>query len=870
MHVLCYTNNVTTRTNTDILFRKGTSQTHRSRYKLTPFQIELAWATENVDAISTYMLAELKALEAKVEKEENKKRKRAATPPPDQPVTPPEFPALERLRMEEEIKKYPHQQWGEREEYIWHLEALIKWLIAEKKKMHEEMQKSIVILQTQLVEKGDGINLPVDVENEVAPIERRKKRKPKQFSEKNRETQLKDITAIWPDIQEVLIKHRYQDSSNQAAVVSHFERKALGSHSKPQLHISDIYARLAADKKKLFCETLAPIVPVQETDQFTKMLEPNSRNKRRTVKRSLNRFRDILTLQPHRRRDSVERAAFVVEWCHDNFRVDTFAPAVKLKNKSYHLTHEIPMSMSSAYQMFIASSEYATWLQEDKHPIAQSTFLSMAHCKCFKKAKMHVCADQISTQMDEYLRAACVAEKNWAKDCKCPYHSHCKIQEIKPLRSVFAFLDYTCCPKAPIPELVAVLGEQKQWPRACCDSTLVCLACKEKEMRIGVLTCPMWQEFHELHWCQYQVCERDNGSKQEEVVVHSGTLKELKEAIQLHLPKYKQHAWSYTYLNQIRKFDYLTLTEGKVFIQTDFSAQPSMTSQNSLNCSVAAHCSLSCWVVSFLKKVLTQDGISSFQRHTQHWRVVSPATGKWKDQDTFLHARVLEEVIKHVGERFQIAVSNVVIWTDGCAGQYKGRKNFAHIATAFPTIKLEHCFAATSQFKGVHDAVGYVAKNTVHRGEIAGIVRANTAYSFYRALEHLSAAPNDVRSSSGCPLSANQFVNLYVASSPADADAQCNPERDYFIVLDRSKLWDSNRAVEGCRAKYDYRSIPIDKQLGKLRDQNLIVSKYPCRCLDCISSFFTTNHSVTGPRKTYCLARVVPDAIIEDMPELES
>ena len=45
---------------------------HRSRYKLTPFLIKLAWATENVDAINAYMLAEIAALEAKVESRKRK------------------------------------------------------------------------------------------------------------------------------------------------------------------------------------------------------------------------------------------------------------------------------------------------------------------------------------------------------------------------------------------------------------------------------------------------------------------------------------------------------------------------------------------------------------------------------------------------------------------------------------------------------------------------------------------------------------------------------------------------------------------------------------------------------------------------------
>ena len=66
--------------------------------------------------------------------------------------------------------------------------------------MKEDMQKSVLRLQKQ-----------AKVEDEVAPKEKRK-RKPMQFSDKNHETQLKAITATWPEILAVLIKHGYQDS----------------------------------------------------------------------------------------------------------------------------------------------------------------------------------------------------------------------------------------------------------------------------------------------------------------------------------------------------------------------------------------------------------------------------------------------------------------------------------------------------------------------------------------------------------------------------------------------------------------------------------------------------------------------------------
>ena len=78
---------VTTRTKCDCLFRQG-SQTHGSRYKLAPFQTNLVWSNESINTLSSYMLAEISALDAKVEEAHCKKRKRLAAPPPNLTVIP--------------------------------------------------------------------------------------------------------------------------------------------------------------------------------------------------------------------------------------------------------------------------------------------------------------------------------------------------------------------------------------------------------------------------------------------------------------------------------------------------------------------------------------------------------------------------------------------------------------------------------------------------------------------------------------------------------------------------------------------------------------------------------------------------------------
>ena len=94
--------------------------------------------------------------------------------------------------------------------------------------------------------------------------------------------------------------------------------------------------------------------------------------------------------------------------------------------------------------------------------------------------------------------------------------------------------------------------------------------------------------------------------------------------------------------------------------------------------------------------------------------MVSPSTGKCKDQDWFLHCNAFEELIKKYLVKLP-KLKNLIVWSDGAPNQYKCRQNFFWLTTVHEKfgLNVSHRFAATAQFKGVHDKVGQVAKWTV-------------------------------------------------------------------------------------------------------------------------------------------------------------
>ena len=82
-------------------------------------------------------------------------------------------------------------------------------------------------------------------------------------------------------------------------------------------------------------------------------------------------------------------------------------------------------------------------------------------------------------------------------------------------------------------------------------------------------------------------------------------------------------------------------------------------------------------------------------------------------------------------------LTRLSIFTDGCAKQYKGKRDFRLVALSPCKLGVvtEHNFAATSHFKESHEGIGGVAKNMMYKAELSGndrIADSATAYEFLK------------------------------------------------------------------------------------------------------------------------------------------
>ena len=300
---------------------------------------------------------------------------------------------------------------------------------------------------------------------------------------------------------------------------------------------------------------------------------------------------------------------------------------------------------------------------------------------------------------------------------KCSIHFNliCVAEYISPLSSGVMLLKHLLCPKISFP-----CGDDsissKCFRKGCCYGA--CAQCQDfLKSNLCILNCPALFDNELIYrWKEYKIHTLDNGKKIKELRAVTSTVNEFSIAFVNMFERYRKHYFIYSWLNLCRRLDMKRLGPHELFIQTYYSAQPVLESQDKLNSVGHGVCVLSCWVVLhspcqmyYVNK--EGENVEYMYYECDHIRVVTPSTGKQKDQDWFLHCKAFDYIIKMYTEQLG-QIKKVIVWTDGAPTQYKCRQNFYWISQTFSTnnVQVIHRFGATAQFKGVHDKIGQVAK----------------------------------------------------------------------------------------------------------------------------------------------------------------
>jgi hypothetical protein len=292
---------------------------------------------------------------------------------------------------------------------------------------------------------------------------------------------------------------------------------------------------------------------------------------------------------------------------------------------------------------------------------------------------------------------------------------------IHPLSSPVMLLEHLMCEKVRFPCLQkdgAPLVNCSIFQKPCAyDNCQVCRDFAASEN--SIFNCPtIFNEALCYRWKEYEEHFLDNGNRIKELRERASDVNGFMIKVEESLRVYKKHYFTYRWLNLCRKIDVMSLPAdgGTIYAQTDYSAQPTLDSQDKLNSQGHGVCVLSCWVVLHSPRQMyytNKAGVEVQYTYYEcdHIRAVSPSTGKGKDQDWFLHCMIFEKLIAHY-KALLPNFRNCIVWTDGAPNQYKCRQNFYWISRAIDQlgIRVIHRFGATAQFKGVHDKIGQVAK----------------------------------------------------------------------------------------------------------------------------------------------------------------
>lgn len=390
------------------------------------------------------------------------------------------------------------------------------------------------------------------------------------------------------------------------------------------------------------------------------------------------------------------------------------------------------------------------------------------------------------------------------------------------------------CDKVAFPCCGVPFSNHDIFKKKCCFEE--CTHCQAFANRSAcLLNCPsLFDATKQYVWKAYTDVIRDNYTTGIELRERTGTGVDIRKELLDQLTKYKEHYFKYRWLHFCRKHDIRNnASSSTMYMQSDYSAQPNLQSQDKLNCEPDGVCCLSCWVVLHSPKQMTfttedNEAIAFTFFEVDHIRAVSPSSGKCKDQDWFLHTTIFKFLVEKYRDEIP-DFNRVILWTDGAPNQYKCRQNFLWVAKALDQLGIQviHRFGATAQFKGVHDKVGQIAKWVVKLKERLGVLRVSTAFEFYMAVkEHLmfnKTFPSIGEKYRKGQFEATRYELYYVASSVEDAEHK--PADDVHMVLDRSKMWDSNAAETSSRC-HEFVGF------GGAGD-NLALRFLPCPCEHC-------------------------------------
>jgi hypothetical protein len=244
------------------------------------------------------------------------------------------------------------------------------------------------------------------------------------------------------------------------------------------------------------------------------------------------------------------------------------------------------------------------------------------------------------------------------------------------------------------------------------------------------------------------------------------------------------HEWNIKWNTHMRQLCINTYEEGCLNLMTDFSAVLDHDVQDRLNTAIPRHFNQCVVLASYSPQYVTVGEVNKRIQMNDVWHCWS-SQGGVIEANYYYHSVVVRHLMQHYTS---LGIKRLNIFTDGCAEQYKSRRNayfIAELAKEY-SITVTHNFAPTASFKTMVDGQGDLVKST------------------YRSLEK-----NEVEGTR-CPNTYDLF-KLFTSSYPLTPDPAPDATRRLMTITGRMHrfLVDTSNATADMRLRADSKNDVI-------------------------------------------------------------
>jgi hypothetical protein len=566
----------------------------------------------------------------------------------------------------------------------------------------------------------------------------------------------------------------------------------------------------------------------------------------------------------------------------------------------YHQVHIRNQSLKEYYKLFEKSSIYAIWQRENKKiknsfeifPTIKYRSFTNAFCPCCLNQKQRDCANHVQVSLVNALKALGSLRKlrgvsEAIRNCDCVGHKNADYMCCQT--SLQSFINAVSCPEVQYPSLSQLDGPSISIKEQENNNIIASIEKEKKKELMGVkmenrntkregpakqkrsIQLVSWGGIFSCHRkeCSYQECPdcginkffnqsnlcnaernesftvkvrkyenvpgRSRGMQMEIVEVPMNGVELMEHLIRCAVAALP-HEFNIKWNTHARQMCMNTYEDGCLNIMTDFSAVLDHDVQDRLNTAIPCHTNQCVLLACHSPRLVdSENGISKRIQVNDVWHGWS-GQGGTLEANSYYHSVFMRHIIRYYAT---LKIERINVFTDGCAEQYKSRRNayfIAELAKELHTI-VTHNFAPTASFKTMVDGQGDLTKSTyrsLERNEVEG-TRCPTSYDLFKLFtSDYPLTPAEIPDEKKRLMSITNRMHRFLidtADCTVEMRERAEIKKDVIITDYISERWDAP-ALRGIKS--------IFCLIGREEDgmAKLYSRSHTCFCQDCMKGQF--------------------------------